>query len=76
MYVQVLDFDRSFVLYIRLFAIAYGFGLGICCNLNGCRMKDGRPGLVTTLSQSIYLMVGAKFLVPLVCPSLPCWLRT
>ncbi len=76
MYGLVLDFDRSFVLYMRLFAIADGFWLEICFNLDGWRMKDGSPGLVTTSSQSIYLMVGANFLVPVECPSMPCWLRT
>ena len=60
---------------MRLFAIAYGFWLGICYHLNGWRMKDGSPGLVTTTSQSIHLMVGAMSLVPVECPSLSSWLR-
>ena len=60
---------------MRLFAIAYGFWLGICCHLNGWRMRDGSPGLVTTSSLSIHLMVDAMCLVPVECPLLSSWLR-
>ena len=61
---------------MRLFLIAYGFCKGICCHLNGWRMKDGSPGLVTTSSQSIHLIVVAMSLVPVECPSLSIWQRS